>query len=86
MYKRVTATGDVAIAIAKEIFKRPHDEVRKVGTKKYPRWLEPTREECMQLASFAKLQKKKERDERWKVRKPEGYPGRSSSFWMLPKS
>jgi hypothetical protein len=78
MYKRITATGDPAIAIAKSVFKRPPDGMRKNGKKLHPRWLEPTVFECMRLASKAELQEKTtENEQRWEV-----VPG--SSFWMLP--
>ena len=73
MYKRITATGDPAIAIANFVFKRPADDKSSHG---YPRWVNPTRLECMQLASYSKLEKIKKREERWEVEK-------NSSFYML---
>ena len=78
MYKRITATGDPAIAIANFVFKRPPELKEKKNNRRYPRWVNPTRLECMQLASYSKLQKIKKRDERWEVEK-------NSSFYMVIK-
>ena len=75
MYKRVSATGAPAIAIAKSVFKRPANKKDSQG---YPVWNDPELVECMRLASYSKLQKKTtENEQRWEV-----VPG--SSFWMLP--
>lgn len=73
MYKRITATGAPAIAIANSIFKRPANDKNSRG---HPMWVDPTRPECMQLASYSKLKKTKKTEERWEV-----VP--KSSFWMI---
>ena len=87
MYKRITATGSPAIAIAETVFKRPPDLKEKKGKHVYPSWLNPTPLESMQLASKSRLGRVKSvwkvghghvtKQERWEV-----VP--KSSFWMTP--
>ena len=75
MYKRIVASGEPAKAIANFVFKRPADGKTSQG---YPRWKNPEPLECMQLASYSKLKKMDETEQRWEVEK-------NSSFYMIIK-
>ena len=75
MYKRIVASGDPAKAIANFVFKRPADGKTSQG---YPRWKNPEPLECMKLASYSKLKKIDETEQRWEVEK-------NSSFYMIIK-
>ena len=75
MYKRVSATGDPAISVANFVFKRSPNRKDSQG---YPVWEGPELAECMQLASYSKLKKMDETEQRWEVEK-------NSSFYMVIK-